>query len=325
MPIINSEFKPAWWLKNPHLQTIWGTAFKQKPEIELIPQRIELDDGDFIDVLKTQDIKDKPIVVILHGMEGCIDSHYAKPLIHQLDDAGYGVYFMHFRSCSGELNRLPRGYSSDDSTDLQSVVDSIISNHKRDPFAVIGFSLGGSVTLKWLGENADKANTTVGIAVSVPFRLRDAAIKLERGVSRVYQHYLVSTCQRKYQAKEEKLSSPLNVNIKELNTFYRFDDEITAPLHGFKSAEDYYEKCSSRQFLKSIKKPTLILHSKDDPFMWDHTAPEEHELSKDVQLELTEQGGHVGFISGKYPWKTEYWLDQRILQWLEQQRQKPLN
>ena len=319
MPIINSDFKPAWWLKNPHLQTVWGTAFKHKPEIELIPERIELDDGDFLDVFKTQSIANKPIVVILHGMEGSIQSHYAKPLIQQLDNAGYAVYFMHFRSCSGELNRLNRGYSSNDSADLQAVVDTVKDNHQRNPFAVIGFSLGGSVVLKWLGEQAESANTSVGIAVSVPFRLRDAAIKLEKGFSRVYQHYLVSTCQRKYIEKEQKLSSTLKVNIKELNTFYRFDDQITAPLHGFKGAEDYYQKCSSRQFLKTINKPTLILHSKDDPFMWEHSAPKEYELSKAVQLELTEQGGHVGFIAGKYPWKTEYWLDHRILEWLKEQ------
>ena len=325
MPIIDSDFKPAWWLKNPHLQTIWGTAFKPKSDIELIPLRIELDDGDFIDALKTKDIKDKPIALILHGMEGSIDSHYAKPLMQLLDNAGYGVYFMHFRSCSGELNRLPRGYSSDDSTDIQAVIETIKQSHQRKPFAVIGFSLGGSVALKWLGEQAQNADTSIAVAVSVPFMLRDAAMKLENGFSRVYQHYLVSTCQRKYLEKEELISSPLEVNIKDLNTFYRFDDKITAPLHGFKNAEDYYEKCSSRQFLKNIRKPTLILHAKDDPFMWDHTAPREHELSKDVHLELTEQGGHVGFISGKYPWKTEYWLDQRILSWLNEQRQKLLN
>jgi len=265
MPIITSEFKPAWWLKNPHLQTIWGTKFKQKTEIELIPQRIELDDGDFIDILKTPEINNKLIVLILHGLEGCVDSHYVKPLIKHLDENGFGVYFMHFRGCSGELNRLLRGYSSNDSADLQACINTIKDDHQRNPFAVIGFSLGGSVALKWLGENAENADTTVGIAISVPFKLRD--------------------------------------------------------LHGFKSAEDYYEKCSSRQFLKAIRKPTLILHAKDDPFMWDHTAPEEHELSKEVHLELTDQGGHVGFISGKYPWKTEYWLDQRILQWLKQQRQ----
>ena len=322
MPIISSEFKPAWWLKNPHLQTIWGVKFKQITDIELEPQRIELDDGDFIDVLKTQDINNKPIVLFLHGLEGCVESHYVKPLIKRLDEAGFAVYFMHFRGCSGELNRLPRGYSSNDTHDLQAVIDVIKTDHERDPFAVIGVSLGGSVVLKWLGENANNAETTVGVAISVPFKLRDTAIKLEKGPSRIYQKYLINLCQQKYQKKVEQLNSPMDVDVKSLNTFYLYDDNITAPLHGFESAEDYYEKCSSRQFLKSIRKPTLILHSKDDPFMWDHTAPDEHELSKDVHLELTEKGGHVGFISGKYPWKTEYWLERRVLEWLQLQHHK---
>ncbi len=322
MPIISSEFKPAWWLKNPHLQTIWGVKFKQITDIELEPQRIELDDGDFIDVLKTQDINNKPIVLFLHGLEGCVESHYVKPLIKRLDEAGFAVYFMHFRGCSGELNRLPRGYSSNDTHDLQAVIDVIKTDHERDPFAVIGVSLGGSVVLKWLGENANNAETIVGVAISVPFKLRDTAIKLEKGSSRIYQKYLINLCQQKYQKKVEQLNSPMDVDVKSLNTFYLYDDNITAPLHGFESAEDYYEKCSSRQFLKSICKPTLILHSKDDPFMWDHTAPDEHELSKDVHLELTEKGGHVGFISGKYPWRTEYWLERRVLEWLQLQHHK---
>lgn len=319
MPIINSDFKPAWWLKNPHLQTIWAKTLRQSPQIKLIPERIELDDGDFIDALKTKEIHNKPIVLILHGLEGCIDSHYVKALIQQLDNAGFGVYFMHFRGCSGELNRLPRSYSSNDSADLQAVVDFIQAHHQRDPFAVIGFSLGGSVTLKWLGEKANKANTTVGIAVSVPFELRDAAIKLEQGISRIYQRYLIRCCHRKYHAKQKIFPSVLKMDTKQLNTFYRFDDKITAPLHGFKNAEDYYKKCSSRQYLKSIKKPTLILHAKDDPFMWEHSTPKANEISDHVQLELTERGGHVGFVSGKHPLKAEYWLDQRILEWLQEQ------
>lgn len=326
MPIINSDFKPAWWVKNPHLQSLWAKVFRDRTSIELLSERIELADGDFLDVFKTTEIVDKPIVVILHGLEGCIESHYAKPLIKTLDEAGYAVYFMHFRGCSGEPNRLPRSYSSNNSADLQAVIDEIKNQHHRDPFAVIGFSLGGSVVLKWLGEQANSVNTTLGVAVSVPFKLKDAALKLESGFSRIYQSYLVKCCKRKFHQKEQylssSLSSNLNINIDELNTFYEFDDKITAPLNGFKNADDYYDKCSSRQFLKSISKPTLILHAKDDPFMWEHSAPQEHELSKDVSLELTEQGGHVGFISGKYPWKAEYWLDQRILLCLNDQRKK---
>jgi len=321
MPIIKSDFKPAWWLSNPHLQTVWSAVFKARPELMLSNHRVELPDGDFIDLAKT-DFQNKPIVLILHGMEGSLESHYAKPLIKHLDEAGFGVCFMHFRGCSGELNRLPRGYSSADSDDLQSVVDAIQHDYGRAPHAIIGFSLGGSVLLKWLGENGNNAMTQTAIAVSVPFQLRDAAERLGQDFSRVYQKYLINTCQQKFKQKTSLLDYPVEVNVDELNTFFSFDDKITAPLHGFKDAEDYYQRCSSRQFLNKIHKPTLIIHSRDDPFMWEHTAPEEHELSAMVHLELSESGGHVGFISGKYPWKVEYWLDNRILQWL---KSKPVN
>ncbi len=316
MPIIKSEFKPAWWLSNPHLQTVWSSVFKSRPELKLTHQRVELSDGDFIDIAKT-DFKDKPIVVILHGMEGSLESHYAKPLIKQLDETGFGVCFMHFRGCSGELNRLPRGYSSADSDDLQTIVDAIQKDHGRIPYAIVGFSLGGSVLLKWLGEKSDGAKTQTAIAVSVPFRLKDAAERLGQDFSRVYQKHLIKTCQQKFKQKTSHLESPLDVNVDELNTFFDFDDKITAPLHGFKDADDYYRQCSSRQFLNKIRKPTLIIHAEDDPFMWKHTTPNEDELSSLVHLELSETGGHVGFISGKYPWKVEYWLDNRILQWLK--------
>lgn len=322
MPITNSKFKPAWWMRNPHLQTIWGTTFKKIPNIRLISQRIELDDGDFIDVSKTPNILNKPIVLMLHGLEGSIDSHYAKSLIQQLDKAGFAVVFMHFRGCSGELNRLQRSYSSGDSPDLQSVVTQIEKDHSRHPFAVIGFSLGGNVTLKWMGEKAQSVETSVSVAVSVPFDLSDCSVKLENGFSRIYQRHLVSACQKKFRQKEKLHPKILEgkVDIDELNTFFTFDNEVTAPLNGYKNADDYYQKCSNKQFLKSIRKPTLILHAKDDPFMWKHNIPKEHELSKHVQLELSENGGHVGFVGGLFPWKNEYWLDKRIVQWLEEQR-----
>ena len=318
MPIIKSEFKPAPWLKNPHLQTIWAVYFKPRPQLSLHNQRLELSDGDFLDLLHTE-IQDKPIVLILHGLEGCIESHYAKPLIKQLEDAGYAVYFMYFRGCSGELNRLPRSYHSGDTADLGFVVKSIKEQHGSNPFAVIGFSLGGNVLLKWLGEQGKDCPVKTAIAVSVPFKLSDAADRLAKSFSRVYQNYLVSRCQRKYKRKTTVMNTGLDVNVDKQNTFYKFDDKITAPLHGFNDANDYYEKSSSLQFIKDIQKPTLIIHAKDDPFMWQDTAPTESDLSNTVELELTNKGGHVGFIGGKYPWKTSYWIESRILEWLRTQ------
>jgi len=230
MPIITSTFKPAWWLKNPHLQTMWGTSFKKETKLDLISQKIALEDEDFIDVVKTPDINDKPIVVILHGLEGCIGSHYVKPLIKTLADNGYGVFFMHFRGCGYEPNKNTKGYSANDSEDLQTVVNKIKHEYKRDPFAVIGFSLGGSVVLKWLGEKGENANTTLGIGVSVPFKLKDAAMKLENGFSRIYQKRLLGICKNKFEKNISKEISSLNVSIESINNFYQFDNQITSQI-----------------------------------------------------------------------------------------------
>ena len=316
MPIIKSSFKPAWWLANPHLQTLWSSFFRSLPEIDLHNIRLELDDGDFLDLVVT-DIQDKPLVIILHGLEGSLESHYIKPLIKTLDDAGYGVCFVHFRGCSEELNRLPRSYHSGDTADLQTIVQYMKNNYKQGVFAVIGFSLGGNIVLKWLGEQGAKAITQTAIAISVPFTLSNAGERLEKSFSRVYQKHLLTRCQKKYKQKSSLLKMPIEADAQQLNTFYTFDDQITAPLHGFKNADDYYQQCSSRQFLKDIKKPTLILHAKDDPFMWEYTVPNDDELSSSIKLELSDTGGHVGFIAGKNPFNPLYWVDQRIVEWLD--------
>jgi len=318
MPIIKSDFKPAWWIANPHLQTLWSTFFRPKPDITLNHHRLELDDGDFIDIAHTQ-LNKKPMVLILHGLEGSLDSHYAKPLIKSLDEAGYGACFMHFRGCSATMNRLPRGYHSGDTQDLEQVIHYLQETYNDPVFAVIGFSLGGNVVLKWLGEQGAAAPVTTGIAVSVPFVLSHAGERLEKSFSRVYQKHLLSRCHHKYTQKFSVLESPLvpTLVVKKLNTFYQFDDQITAPLHGFKGADDYYAQSSSRQFLKHIERPTLIIHARDDPFMWSHTVPEEGELSPSVLLELSESGGHVGFISGNHPLNAKYWVDNRIIEWLD--------
>lgn len=320
MPIIKSNFKPAWWLPGAHLQTLWSTFFRRIPDLKLNNLSLTLNDGDFIDLSVSQNIagktNDKPIILILHGLEGSLSSPYVKPLIKTLEKAGYGIYFMHFRGCSGEPNTLPRSYHSGETEDLQFVVNYLTNKHQRKLCAIIGFSLGGNVLLKWLGEQQSRAATRSAIAVSVPFRLADAAKRMNKGLSKIYQRHLVSRLQRKYRNKFGIIPSPLVVDIKKLTTFSDFDHQVTAPLHGFKSGKDYYQQCSSRQFIQKIKIPTLILHAKNDPFMYPETAPTVDELAESVELELSKTGGHVGFVSGKLPWKAQYWVDQRIVDWL---------
>ncbi len=322
MPIIKSSFKSAWWLPNSHLQTLWSALFRRIPDLKLNNLSLTLDDGDFIDLGVSQNIagqtNDRPIVLILHGLEGSLLSPYAKPLIKTLQEQGYGVYFMHFRGCSGEPNALARSYHSGETEDLQFVVNYLNKKHQRKLHSIIGFSLGGNVLLKWLGEQQYQAATQSAIAISVPFLLADAAKRMNKGFSKIYQMHLISRLQRKYRDKFRAIPSPLSVNIHKLNTFHDFDHHITAPLHGFKNGKDYYQQCSSRQFIKTIKKPTLILHAEDDPFMYPNSIPRADELSEKVELELSKKGGHVGFVSGKLPWKAQYWIDKRIIEWLKQ-------
>jgi len=315
MPIIQSQFKAAWWLANPHLQTLWPTFFKKRPQLDLTSEKVELDDGDFLDLKWTKNHSDK-VVIVIHGLEGSLESHYVPSLIKQLSDENYKVCFMHLRGCGDQHNRLARSYHSGASDDLEAVVNHIDQQLKMKIHAAIGFSLGGNLLLKWLGEQGDKARVNRAIAISVPFELNDAALRLKKGFSTFYQKHLVTRLQKRYKEKFETLGSPLKINVNELQTFHQFDDQVTAPLNGFKDVDDYYQQSSSKQFIKHIKVNTLILHDYTDPFMFRHTAPKEDDLSNSVTLELTENAGHVGFIEGDILGVARYWAEKRISEWL---------
>ena len=317
MPIIESAFVPAWWLPGPHSPTLWPSLFRRRPKLALHRERVELSDGDFLD-LSWYGNEYAPIVLLLHGLEGSLDSHYARPLLKALAEAGYLACMLHFRGCSGEPNRLPRSYHSGDSAELQTVTEHIHSSRGQPVYAIIGFSLGGNLLLKWLGERGTGAGIQRAMAVSVPFLLDQAADRLDQGFSRLYQKHLLDSLKRKYREKFSHMPSPLDVDLAQIRNFRQFDEYITAPLHGFTGADDYYRRCSCRQFIPGIRVPTLILHDRHDPFMWPHTVPEAWELPDEVVLELTEGGGHAGFISNRTGSRGAYWPDKRLLEWLNQ-------
>ncbi len=315
MPVRRAEFRPAWWLPGPHLQTLWPTLLRRRPRLALQRERLELTDGDFLDLSWTGPATG-PVVLVLHGLEGSLHSHYAAGLLDTLARSGYRACLVHFRGCSGEPNRLPRSYHSGDTGDVQAVAEHIRASCGRYPYAAVGFSLGGNVLLKWLGEQGSLAPVERAVAVSVPFVLNDAALRLRQGFSRVYERHLIGKLQAKFRAKFRNLACPLQVDVGTLRSFRRFDDQVTAPLHGFSGVDDYYRRASSRQYLALIRVPTLLLHAADDPFMYPHTVPGAHELAESVELELAARGGHVGFIAGRWPARAEYWLEHRILRWL---------
>lgn len=313
-----TEFRPARWLRNAHLQTLWPTYFRERPDLRLTRERVELADGDFIDLSWTQD-NGGPVVLLLHGMEGSLESHYAPTTLLALRNAGLHAVFMHLRGCSGEPNRLARSYHSGASEDLAEVIDHIRLTRDRAPQGAVGISLGGNLLLKYLGERGRDTPLNAAVAVSVPFRLLDCARRLDLGASRIYREHLMRRLRASYLRKFAERPSPLSVEVHRLRGFYDYDDKVTAPLNGFDGADDYYARCSCRRYLPGIEEtPTLIIHALDDPFMFPKTIPGQSELGPGIRLEIARNGGHVGFVQGAYPGNISYWTDHRIPSFFKQ-------
>ena len=313
----HSSFKAAWWIQNPHLQTLWATVCRRPiKNLTITRERYELPDGDFIDLDWVGKSKG-PIVIILHGLEGSIDSPYAKGMLNAIQCQGWRGVVMHFRCCSGECNRLSRMYHSGETGDIATIVNALSQREHETPMAAIGFSLGANVLLKWLGETNQQNPLKAAVAISTPFELGKSVKRVNQGFSRIYQWHLLKSLHKKIQFKFQAQPAPIPIPpLYKLRTLRDFDEHITAPLHGFSNAEEYYTASSSRQYLGNIGVPTLLLQSKDDPFMIDDLLPGLTELSSHVEFELMEKGGHVGFISGSLPWRTEYWLEKRVPQFL---------
>lgn len=312
----DDSFKPSWWLRSPHLQTLWPAFFKRRHKLDLISEQVELDDGDFVDICWGKNESAKTVLV-LHGLEGSLESHYANGIVYQLEQAGYRPVFMYFRGCSGRMNRLPRAYHSGDTADISAIVEHIKEKTGCYPYGVVAYSLGANALLKWLGETGESNPIKKAVAVSVPFRLHDAGKRLERGVSRIYREHLLSSLRNTYTNKFKILSTPLTIDVDRLKSFWDYDDQVTAPLHGFSGAREYYDRSSSRQYLKKIQVPTRIIHASDDPFMFRDTVPEENELSDNIDFLLTQRGGHVGFISGKTPFTAYSWCEKKIIEFMQ--------
>lgn len=338
-------FEPAWWCRGPHCQTLWQALLRRRPRPRLRRERLELPDGDFLDLdwgaePPAGDALDapaadspphaaQPIVLILHGLEGSARSVYARGLLAALQARGWRAAVLHFRGCSGTPNRLARSYHSGETGDLDYVVRLVRTRHPQAPLAAVGFSLGGNVLLKWLGEQGANAPIRAAVAVSVPFLLDRAAARLTQGMSRLYQWKLLRSLRRGLRRKfagkfglarahaGPALTPPIDLHtLHRLRCFRDFDRHVTARLHGFESAEHYYRLSSSRQYLSGIAVPTLIVHAADDPFMTADAIPGADEVSATTTLEIQPHGGHVGFVAGRWPWAPVYWLERRIPHYL---------
>lgn len=307
------------WLSNAHAQTVYGATIARAPHPPLRRVRWEAPDGDFIDVDFIEGPSDAPWLHVFHGLEGSSRSPYARMLMHFARTRGWRGSVSHFRGCSGELNRLPRAYHSGDSDEADWVLRRIKAMAGAAPLHVAGISLGGNVLAKWLGERGEGALPVVASAAAAcaPLDLLAAADALERGITRMYAHHFLMTLKRTALQKLARFPGLYDPSaVRRASTLRRFDDLVTAPLHGFRDANDYYTRASAKPVLRGIAVPTLILNARDDPFLPEAALPTEREVSSVVKLEFPSRGGHVGFVSGPFPGHVE-WLPQRLLHFLE--------
>jgi len=303
----HTGFHPHGWLRNAHAQTLWPSLLRRRINLQLTRERIELPDGDFLD-LDWGENKQGPLAIIFHGLEGSGKSSYVRGIMAALTHHGWQTVVVNFRGCSGEPNRLARAYHSGDTGDIAHVVTQLRKRMPDTFIAAIGYSLGGNALLKYLGEIGSASNINAAIAVSVPFNLDNAAHTLRHSAFGLYQHHLLKNLKQTLLDKHDILRSHIDINTAlQSQNFHEFDHRVTARLHGFASVDDYYAKSSSNQYIPAIHTPTLILHAEDDPFLSPAAIPGTNDLPDTVTLELSKHGGHVGFIN-----RQGYWLEQRI-------------
>ncbi len=327
--VITSTFKPPRWLKNRHAQTVFASlpwAWRSWPELRR--EELRLPDGDVtaVDWLVAGDElpTTTPLLVILHGLEGSAESSYARMLLEAAFDHGWRACVLHFRDCGDYTNLLPRRYHAGETNDLRYFINALHDSGDTGPLLAAGFSLGGNVLLKYLGESREDTPLRAACGVCVPLNLHECAKALNVGLSRGYQRYLLKRMKRSVARKFDPHTAAFDwERAMKASTFADFDDAVTAPLHGFENGVDYYDKCSSMNFLGGIRRPSLIINALDDPFMTRDVIPDADRLSEHVQLEVADHGGHVGFIDGGTPWKPTFYLPGRLIGFLEKYAAMP--
>ena len=313
-----TQFIAAAGIKNPHLQTLLPRFIRKKALFSPAWQTLDTLDGDFLDLAWSEDAsqdsaKQKPIFILFHGLEGCFYSPYANGLMNAFSQSGWLSVMMHFRGCSGKPNKTARAYHSGEVTDARYFLEHLNERFPDNPKVAVGISLGGNMLANYLAQYREDPILTAATIVSAPLDLAACASRIEQGFSKVYRRYLLSSLKRNALQKHDLLHGELALSynsIKRVTRLYEFDDLITAPLHGFKDAQDYYEQCSGLSKLKQITLPTLIIHAKDDPFMTDDVIPK-FVLPDNIDYRLYEHGGHVGFLSGS-TLKPTFWLEEAL-------------
>jgi len=316
-------YRPAWWVPGPHAQTLWPKFFRRSPAVELRLERWDTPDGDFVELHRMSAAPGSPRLFLLHGLEGTVRSHYVGGFFHEAHRRGWAADLLIFRGCGTEPNRAPRFYHSDETSDLAFALDRVLSEHAGAPIVLAGVSLGGNVLLKYLGEHGTSlpAAITAAAAISVPFDLERGARHISQGFSRVYDRHFLRSLREKAEAKLHHYPRLFDIErLRQARNIYEFDDAVTAPVHGFADARDYYSQSSALRWLPGIARPTLLLSSRDDPFLPVDVLNEVETVAREnrnVHVEFTNHGGHVGFVEGRLPGRARYYAEWRACEFLD--------
>jgi predicted alpha/beta-fold hydrolase len=315
---VNSHYVPPWWLPGGDLQTIYARSLARNYQTNYRRERWETPDGDFVDLdFVDASNDDSKLLVLFHGLEGSSQSHYARSLMEFASRRGWRGLVVNFRGCSGEINRLPRAYHSGDSAEVDWILRRLKANQPLRGIYAVGVSLGGNMLLKWLGEAGREAGAIIerAAAVSAPVDLRAAASVLDFGHRRaLYTRRFLRSLKRKMLTKISQHGLKIDATeILACSTFREIDDLYTAPIHGFTDADDYWTRSSSKPWLKQIQIPSLMINARNDPFLPASALPHDGEVSDSVTLCFPSFGGHVGFVSGRFPGSLT-WLPQNIFQ-----------
>lgn len=316
------SFRPAFGFANAHAQTIWPSKFRRVKHLPVVQAAWPRQNGGVVDVVLRPYKLGRPGVLLLHGLEGSAQSNYLRGMMAAVDKAGYNVAALEFHSCGPSPPSSAQLYHSGRTDEIAFVVTQVRSLWKDAPLAACGFSLGGNALLKYLGEGHDDVPLAAAVAISVPFDLAACARSLDGPgfFAKTYRKHFLKSLRRKAVAVAARFPVPFSAaQVNACHTLRAFDDLVTAPLFGFADAEDYWARNSSAAFIPAIRRPTLLLSASDDPFIPESAIPREAiALNSHIQLVLSPQGGHAGFLHGP-PWNLRYWSESAALAFLQQQ------
>lgn len=318
MPSLKSDYSPPPFFSNGHLQTVFANVGRLIRGIRYQRERIATPDGDFLDLdwSRVDSEPAKRLVILSHGLEGTSAKPYMLGMVRALNRQGWDALAWNLRGCSGEPNKLLRSYHSGATEDLEAVVAHVLKKHRYRSLALVGFSLGGNITLKYLGEQGTRIDPRVqkAVAFSVPCNLKAASLHLDRLSNKLYLALFLASLSSKIRTKRKLLPGQVPP-LKWLTSFREFDDRYTAPINGFKDAEEYWKKSSSEGYLAGIRIPTLLVNAADDPFLPERCYPREQaRKNPNLFLEIPKSGGHVGFVA--FNRLGEYWSETRAAAFL---------